>query len=188
MDSVTLKSGSGLEFHALHAADRNVAALELQLNAAAELRRYIVLAGGSGPDLQANGRGVLVKILQAQDARAIPNRLRPRSIATQFRGGGFQRLQRFFLRELGRERNVHEGLRPVTAEIRDGADVAVRKRDQRPARVANHRAAQGDVLDAPDGVPNLDGVTDDELIFKDDVEATDDVAHQILRPKPERQA
>jgi len=37
-------------------------------------------------------------------------------------------------------------------------------------------------------VSHLDGIPDDELIFQDDVKAGDDVAHQILRPKAQRQA
>src|SRR5260370_1223510 len=114
--------------------------MELKLDAAAEGARDIVLAGRCGADLESHRGRVLVKILQAQDARAVHNRLRPGCIAAQLGGCGFQRLQSFFLGELGREGNVHEGLRPVAAEVRHDSDVAVRKRHECPARVCCSRA------------------------------------------------
>lgn len=44
------------------------------------------------------------------------------------------------------------------------------------------------MLDAADGIGDLDGVANAVLVFQDDVEAGDDVANQILRAKPDRQA
>jgi len=158
------------------------------LDTAAQLARYIVLAGGGGADLEAHGGGILVKALEAQDAGAIHNGLRPGRIAAQLGRCGFQSLQGLFLGELRREGDVHEGLRPVAAEIRDRADVAIRKGDERAAGIADHGPAQGDVFDASDRIADLNRVTDDELIFQNDVHAGDEIAHQILRPKADRQA
>src|SRR6516225_6374640 len=92
-----------LELNSLHSAHWDTTALELQLDAAAQFARYIVLPRGRGAYLQAHGRGILVKNLQAQNARPVDNGLRPRGVRAQFRGGGIESLQRRLLGNLRRK-------------------------------------------------------------------------------------
>src|SRR5271165_3469027 len=109
-------------------------------------------------------------------ARAVDQRLRPGRIRAQLGGGGFQRSEGLFDGDVGCQGDVHEGLRPVAAEVGDGADVAVGDGDQSAAWIADHGPPQGEVFDAANGVADLDGVAYDELILKNDIKTGDDVA------------
>ena len=123
-------------------------ALKFDVDTAAQFPRDFILARWGGPDLQADGGRRAVDILYAENSRAIDQRLGPGRIAAQVGGRGFEDGERFLDGRIRREGDVYKSLRPVAAQVGDGADVAVGDSDQRAAGVANHSAAQGNVLDA----------------------------------------
>ncbi len=79
-------------------------------------------------------------------------------------------------------------MRPVAAQVADRADLSVGDGDQRSACIAQHGAAQRQMLDAPGGVPDLYRIANDVLVLEDDVKARDQVADQILRAKSDSHA
>lgn len=162
--------------------------MKFDLDAAAEFAGNLVLASWGGADLQAHSQGGTVKGLDAQDARAIDEGLRPGRVAAHFGGSGFQGMHAFFEGHFGRNGNVHESLRPVAAKIADAANFAVGNGHERSASVAQNGAAQGQDFDAPRDVSNLDCITHDELVFEDDVEAGDEVSDEILGAKTDGDA
>src|SRR5208283_2201006 len=101
----------------------------------------------------------------------------------QVGGGGIEQLQRLFLRQVGRNGNIHEGLRPIAAEVGEGADFAVGKGHQGAARIADDRPAQGKMFDAALRFGDLNGIANDKLVLEDDVKAGDDVPDEILGAK-----
>jgi hypothetical protein len=161
--------------------------LKLDLDAAAQLARDLVLTHGRGANLYAK-RGPHRSVrLHTQDAGTVDDGLRPGGITTQRSGSDFECLKRFFQRFLGSDRDVYESLGPVTTKIPDGAKIAIRKRNQRSASVAYHRAAQGETLDLAGGVQSLDHVADAILVLEDNLKASNEVSKQIASPKSQRQ-
>jgi len=120
--------------------------------------------------------------------RTVYQSLRPGRVAAQFRCRGFERLQQFVHWNFRREGYIHEGLRPVPAEIAHSSDLAIGDGHYCAARVAHHCPPQRQMLDFPDRVSDLDRVTDAELIFKHDIKAGDNVAYQILCAETQRHA
>src|ERR1700730_4728641 len=181
------KRGAG-ELKSLHGCERNALLLEFQLNAAAQFSRYFILARGSGAYLQADDGSGAIDALYAEYSWAVDECLRPGRIVAHLGGGRFQSNQRFFECGIGRQGDIDEGLRPIAAEVGYSADVAVGDGDQRAAGITQYRAAQGDVLNAPDAVSDLNSVADDVLILQHNVKTGDDVAYQILRAKTDCEA
>src|ERR1700693_4394298 len=97
-------------------------------------------------------------------------------------------MQSLFQGSVGRKRNIHESLRPITAQIAYRANISVGDGNQCAAGIAHYGSPQGDVFDASDGVGDLDGVAHDVLIFEDDVKTGDEVADKILGAKTYCQA
>ncbi len=162
--------------------------MKFELNASAQFARDIVLARGGGANLKANRGSGLIVGLQAENAWAVDECLRPGRIVAEIGGCGFDGLKGFLLSDEWRDANVDKGLGPVAAKIADGADVSVGKSDKGAAGIADDGAAQSEMLDAADSVGNVDSVSDDVLVFEDDVEAGDNVADEILGTEADGQA
>src|SRR5579864_543275 len=98
------------KFDALDARNGYALLEKLRLNAASQFAGHFILARRSGSYLQTNRGSISVKILNAEDARTIHERLRPCGITSQCCSCSLQRLQRFLNRGLGSQRHVHESL------------------------------------------------------------------------------
>ena len=85
-----------------------------------------------------------------------------------------------------RERDDVE--REVLALVGERGDRAIREDVQRSLFVAQHDRPQVDLFDQPADAVDRRGVADAHLILEDHEEAADDVAHQRLRAKADRQA
>ena len=162
--------------------------MKFELNAAAQFTGNIVLPRGCSANLDANRASSLIVGLQAEYTRAIDQRLGPGGVVTEFGSSSLDGLQGFFLSDERGDADVDKGLRPISTEIADGANVSIGESHESATWIANNRAAQGKMFDATDGVGHVDGISHDILIFKDNVEAGDDVADQILRAESDGEA
>ena len=113
------------------------------MDAAAELAGHVVMTRGRRAKLQPDHGRVLIERLKTKDAGTVDKSLRPCGIIAQFGGGGIESLEGMFLRNVGGDGDVDKGLRPIAAEIPDGADIAVGKSDQCTSRIADHSPPQG---------------------------------------------
>src|SRR5579859_5260089 len=78
------------QFDALNGAERYTAALEFDVDAAAQFAGDIVLACGSGAGLEADLGGGTVERLDAEDARAVHESLRPGRVGAKLGAGSFE--------------------------------------------------------------------------------------------------
>ena len=76
----------------------------------------------------------------------------------------------------------------VLAQIRERGDGPVREHLDRAFDVAQHDRPQIDLLDAPGHAVDARAVADAHLVFEDQEEARDDVAHEVLRAEADGQA
>src|SRR5215813_5793756 len=176
------------QFDALDGAERYTATLEFNVDAAAQFASDIVLACGSSAGLQADLRGRAAKRLDAEDARAVDDGLRPGRIGAKFGAGSFEGGERLIEGNFGSKGNVDEGLRPITAQICHRSNVAICDGNEGAACVANYGSAKCQMFDAAVCIADLDCVSDDVLIFENDVKAGDDVADEILRTESDSYA
>src|SRR5215468_8161895 len=82
------------QFDALNGAERYTAPLELDMDTAAQLAGDVILARRCGAGLQADLCGGAVERLDAEDARAIDDRLGPGGIGAKFGAGSFKGSER----------------------------------------------------------------------------------------------
>src|SRR6267154_2294863 len=129
-----------------------------------------------------------VKALHAENSRSVHQRLRPRWIAPQCGRCVLQRLQSLLNRAFRCKRNIHERLRPVSAEVADRADLPIRNGYQCASRISNHCPPQREMFHPADVVAELYRVAHNVLVFEHDVEARDDVSDQSLSSEAHRQA
>ncbi len=176
------------QFDALHARYGYTLLLEFDLDAAPQFSRDLILPRWRGPHLQSHRRRTAVKALHTKNPRPIHQRLRPRWIAPQRSRGALQRLQCFLERAFRRERDVHERLRPVAAEVADCADLPIRDGHQRTSRIPDHCPPQREVFHSADVVGDLNRVADYVLIFKHDVKARNYISNERLRSEAHGQA
>ena len=121
------------------------------------------------------------KRLDAQHARPIHQRRRPIRIDAKIAANFFEDGERAS-HGFGRwDRHVHQHLRPIAAEIGNLADQAIGNGDARAFAIADHGAAQRDVLHFADFVVDADQIADYVLIFENDEETVDEILDQMLR-------
>ena len=112
--------------------------MELKLNSSAQFASDVFVTRRRGANLQPDSGRILIEGLQAEDARSVDKRLRPGRVVAEVSGGGIESLERGVLGNFGGDRDVDEGLGPIAAQVADGADIAIRQRNQGPSRVADH--------------------------------------------------
>ena len=175
-------------FHALYSTPADMLLIKAALNTAAQLPRGIVLSAGNRAKLQPQRHANRPKRFDSEYARAVHQNRRPRGIRSEFPRHLFQRRERRVRRAARRQGDIHKELAPIPAKIRDLGNLAIGDADQGALNIADHRAAECEVFDSADDSADSHCFAHDELVFHDREESVDQIAHEVLRPKTERQA
>src|SRR5215475_6101002 len=125
------------KFDALDTGNGYPLLLKLGLNPPPQFTSYFILTRWRGSHLQPNCGSGAVKVLHAEDTRTVHQRRSPGGVIAQSGSGGIECLERFVAGSFRRQRHVDKCLRPVTAKVADGADLAIGYGYQSAARVAD---------------------------------------------------
>src|ERR1700726_2250993 len=168
--------------------ERDLRLLEAKFDSATELSRYIIFAVQRGAYLKTDGGAVQRERFNAEHARSVHQGRRPIRIVAEISRNFFQCGKSASHHLVGRYDDVDECLRPIPAQISDLAEQSVGDGHHCASEISNHSPSQSKVLHAPRLATGLDQVANDELIFKHDEEAINQILHQILCAEPKSEA